>query len=84
MSQTKHTPGPWEWQGYDLVGSDGFTIASVDFFGSADEADANGRLIKAAPAMLEALRSVAAYLDKEDSPALTAEVLAAIAAAEGK
>lgn len=67
----KHTPGPWRvssespriiQKDYRAIGSDaGFLIASTmghdnsGFYASEQEADANARLIAAAPELLEAL-----------------------------
>lgn len=62
---TKHTPGPWTWTA-DLCdprepriisAADGIEGAQVWWQGSADEADANARLIALAPEMLEALKA---------------------------
>ena len=57
-----HTPGPW-FADASFVGSaaiDRFFISchSKDLPGGRPEAEANARLIAAAPAMLEALRKI--------------------------
>ena len=56
-----HTPGPWEWDKGDsyyeafwtVFSREGHEIAEVARFGP--ESDSNGRLIAAAPELLEAL-----------------------------
>lgn len=69
----KHTPAPWRvssespriiQKDYRAIGSDaGFLIASTmghdnsGFYASEQEADANARLIAAAPELLEALEA---------------------------
>jgi hypothetical protein len=60
MSATKYTPGPWSFEDesphINKVRSQGDIIAQV--IGDSPEADANARLIAAAPDMLEALEAV--------------------------
>ena len=60
----KHTPGPWDWDAQGQNGHNGlFNIYILDstkrkigtLYGRGDEREANGRLIAAAPEMLEAL-----------------------------
>jgi hypothetical protein len=57
---TKYSPAPWNWQGCDLVASDGTTIADTiidpNDIHKNGEADANARLIASAPELLESLR----------------------------
>jgi len=62
----KHTPGPWRaFRGEqkraqrEVQHAQGWTIAKVLRAGSDAEADANLRLIAAAPEMLDALRELA-------------------------
>jgi hypothetical protein len=72
MSAAKHTPGPWKLEtesrspdGSELVITDsdgGYTIAlcrSATGIPDADEAEANAKLIAAAPALAEALEKAA-------------------------
>ena len=63
-----HTPGPWDIQ--DPLGggsrnkwiyADGLFIAEVD--GEREEAEANGRLIAAAPDLLAALKDAVEYIE---------------------
>lgn len=77
----KHTPGPWRVcseypriikKDYRAIGSDaGFLIASTmghdksAFYASEQEADANARLIAAAPEMYSLLAKRAAVGDNE-------------------
>ena len=104
----QHTPGPWTMDGLAIDGADGYQVAeasawdtpydSLDGFArSHEEAEANARLIAAAPAMLEALTEARAMLvtllDEHDPQWATqmdggmeqVEVIdAAIAAAKGE
>lgn len=65
MSEVKHTPGPWEVsKGFHknrIADSDDAAIGYA--LGSNDEAEANARLIAAAPEMLEALYEAEEYFD---------------------
>lgn len=99
----RHTPGPWHMGIGNGIGSvfpetgrtrleDGGTalypIASINNGWNTVEDAANGRLIVAAPAMLDALQSVARLLDDPDADhfdadRVQAEVLAAIKLATG-
>lgn len=99
MSNTQHTPGPWQVNSFDplqICDTDGewrgcAPIATTH--GNAAEARANARLIAAAPALLAALqtaRNVLAGIATGDlktihanSPALT-QVRAAIRQATGQ
>ena len=88
---SKHTPGPWLRDG-DRV----YTLHKLAHVEASrwnaqvrpsvgcppDEADANARLIAAAPELLEALKWTARALDKEHPAAIKAR--AAIAKAEGE
>lgn len=93
------TPGPWyaEWRHPDLAvwggpgGDDDTHVASIYGDGTIENADANARLIAAAPDLLDALKAmVASYDGLRDS--LTSPVVleklaradAAIAKAEGR
>lgn len=65
--EMKHTPGPWEWSGLQLLGdcSDDscspVLIAQGDPF---DPSDADKALIAAAPEMYEALKMAHSALDR--------------------
>lgn len=70
--KAKHTPGPWTFdgdnpanQGFDVALSDGGAIATAYYCEDGegrDEAEANARLIAAAPELLAALKELAACL----------------------
>ncbi len=90
MTDTQHTPGPWEYvqstehHGPYVVHKFGPTVcdcytmtqpgelsvrnggASKPVHFMADEADANARLIAAAPDLLEACQTLATLLDTDD------------------
>ena len=64
MSESKHTPGPWENHKWNCeehqISANGGTISLVSHSHSLvpeAEADANARLIAAAPDLLEACRA---------------------------
>lgn len=64
---TKHTPGPWVAHCTYISGStDDVSIATCSYRGKVDlaEAEANARLIAAAPEMLEALVSLTRWVAK--------------------
>ena len=64
MSDAKHTPGPWEWDGSNSVSAGDVAIANLEgdpeFWGTGYtapgflQAEANGLLIAAAPDLLAA------------------------------
>lgn len=106
MADSKHTPGPWEWLADEdrheadcvpVMAKDG-TLQIADIFAgtvngsdmSVDEAEANARLIAAAPDLLEALEQLAAYGDPEMDATVqlpwedVAKARAAIAKAEAR
>lgn len=58
MATHTHTPGPWRADRRDILAPDCRCIAEVcsGAASSLEEADANERLIAAAPQLLEALR----------------------------
>lgn len=77
MSEMKHTPGPWRFytepqpNGCPIVGNgSGLMLAmlahSVNYPDQRDEANANARLIAAAPDLLEALQAVVSQLEGHD------------------
>lgn len=80
----KHTPGPWliEVNGF-IIAPDGFSVADCDRGRDVNEADANARLIAAAPDMLMALKNIRKYIEYCDHEPALDEIDAAIAKAEG-
>ena len=57
MSEPKHTPGPWRWDGKycgDIVDADGYSVAGIMELEEVAETDSNARLIAAAPDLLAA------------------------------
>mgnify|MGYP000896337641 CR=1 FL=1 len=91
---TKHTPGPWSWElyarGYALVGA-APRHSSVPQPVVVSHASADGRLIAAAPDLLDALHAASAALDYvlrgTDDPRIArdlATVNAAISKAESQ
>jgi len=74
MSEVKHTPGPWKWNGVpgksDLFGLAGVqVIANYGYEGMCfstfnDEQDeANARLMEAAPELLDALTALMQWVE---------------------
>ena len=63
---SKHTPGPWRLNSWQITGN-GATIADLRSWPNETlmirlEAEANARLIAAAPELLEALRGVMRWM----------------------
>ncbi len=62
MSEAKHTPGPWQQDGSHIYGPDPQRTPVCQMIypgrGYQEEAAANESLLKAAPAMLSALKSL--------------------------
>lgn len=93
--QTKHTPGPWHigvrtfHAGRDVYGPKGEPVAVADdAITATPEAEANARLIAAAPELLAALRhlledAVALNMGESDRSGVLAEARAAIDKATG-
>ena len=94
-----HTPGPWEAAGSYVrtkrtASGGGFFVAdcwrswdpaNVEFAFDGSEADANARLIAAAPDLLESLRMAVKYLKGENmGSVMLPKFDAAIAKAEGR
>lgn len=86
MSESKHTPGPWHWDGYWLKASDG-TIVADDGSAGGEYTDTltpdspDGRLVAAAPVLLEACKkALTCNLDSS----VRELVVAAVKLAEGK
>ena len=81
MDDVKHTPGPWVESGETVL------VRGVSWLGFANyenpTASANGRLIKAAPDMLEALKAVMAEYKEGYGLNCVDQVSAAIAKATG-
>lgn len=72
----KHSPAPWIEKDNRQIYANGGHIATVHYCGikpdreiDVDEADANARLITAAPKMLQALQDVLEYGDITTIPA---------------
>lgn len=86
----KHTPGPWINVGHEIVGpvNSGVLVARIPDWGLLSHIEdprwANGRLIAAAPELLDALQSFVKYATDcdDDSPELD-KARAAIAKATG-
>jgi hypothetical protein len=98
--KTKHTPGPWVIdRDTEIWGADGKLVANVLHNGMNDGEDnvdyaafrANSALIEAAPELLEAVKTIQAFLDSSaGNPCprpikalILGEIEAAIAKAEG-
>ena len=70
-AQTKHTPGPWEVHGNNIVATKGnVDVAVICYSGEhfTGEDKANARLIAAAPELLEALRNVVGAFTTNPDP----------------
>lgn len=83
MSETKHTPGPWEFDGPHhniIVWSS--PNNRICFMTSDGPTEANARLIAAAPDLLEALKNIVNSIEVHDHPAVMM-AFDAIAKAEG-
>lgn len=100
MSETKHTPGPWindlgEFVRHPLDEFTSVHVATIYGASGIGEAQANARLIAAAPELLEMLKRAAGGLRNlievgkltggwaDDAKTYTAEYDAVIAKAEG-
>jgi hypothetical protein len=75
----KHTPGPWEAYTRDRTSNPPFImqrgetsgwIAQTCSWVGADQADANARLIAAAPDLLEALREIDLLATRHEAGAI--------------
>ena len=96
MSKSVYTPGPWHleqpWAGFSALRGPkgelifGLTAGSEDEAQSPQVCEANGRLIAAAPEMLDALRLCLQAIDegREYQGMVIQNVEAAIKKAEGK
>lgn len=71
MSESKHTPGPWQAEQDDVPYDGGFETWVVNADGAGicmmdcpkDDMEVNARLIAAAPDLLKALESLNALID---------------------
>lgn len=63
MSDTKHTKGPWHEGSHRAIESQSGTICEVYSHMGIEEADANQKLIAAAPELLVVLQALAAYVE---------------------
>lgn len=92
----KHSPGPWHWNGNSLVsGWHGYYLMHIEEYpGLGHSAEANKRLIAAAPDLLAEAKQVMALLERH-GPSIVPHLLdndqnagerlrAAIAKAEGR
>ena len=65
--QMKWTPGPWlmieAGLFFDIMGPDGIYVVGDEGIGPGGGAEANARLIAAAPEMYEALKAVVQWAD---------------------
>ncbi len=88
MSESKHTPGPWELQGgyRDIMTKDARVCTVRHGYVTRETYHANARLIAAAPDLIAALRYVLELHDaNEPIEPKDAELLrAAIAKVEGR
>ncbi len=89
--KTQHTPGPWgnnKWNCQEhQISANGGTIALVSHSRSLvpeNEADANARLIAAAPDLLEALKYLDGELKRRGFDFGRLKIKEAITKAEGK
>ena len=94
--ETKHTPGPWnlDKRQEKLMGANGQSIvvwnSGLSFGNRTEEAEANARLIAAAPELLAALKKAYAFAvqqsraPQDPADALTLEIIEAIVRAEGR
>lgn len=82
---SEHTPGPWTFESGFIVSSAGriADVGGVDASFDPETAEADGRLIAAAPDLLAALKAIDATV--EGIPAdVAAQMIAAIVKAEGR
>ena len=91
---SKHTPGPWRFDGHGVNAADGQRIATLrESLKHSPEGEATGAALAAAPELLEALRTIArsstGQVDQSDDDieaafaGIHALALRAIAKAEG-
>ena len=63
MSDTKHTKGPWHEGSHRAIESQSGTICEVYSHMGIEEADANQKLIAAAPDLLDALHLALPFVE---------------------
>lgn len=85
MSDTKHTNGPWHEGSHRAIESHSGTICEVYSHMGIEEADANQKLIAAAPELLYELETLVQYAQGGDVPpkSVVDRARAAIAKATG-
>ncbi len=95
MNNTKHTPGPWSWDGEFALGWYASVNSESKYVGhyarpqglSKEESEANARLFTAAPDLLAACEALLPHMDQlamPDPMAVKAEELARAAIAKAK
>jgi hypothetical protein len=97
MAIEKHTPGPWTQSAVNplqIIGPGAVRIAEANCYGEAvllnrNEAEANARLIAAAPELLAALKRALNHVimdgvHQTDAPAARKQIEAAIAKVQGE
>ena len=72
MKETKHTPGPWypvEFAGFHVIKTEPYYDAGDDLLDveESPNAEANAKLIAAAPELLECLKEIIAISDRDHS-----------------
>lgn len=85
--KAKHTPGPWKVGTHRYIDSPGGTICETYSHMGTDKADANERLIAAAPELLSALLGLIDAIKMGDTSQLAFNMpvaLAAVAKATGE
>lgn len=81
---TKHTPGPWQVdKTYGLIMAGNEIEIAACHAGRGADAEANARLIAAAPEMLDALEKIESCLSPDDNDIAAKAVRHAIAKAKG-
>jgi len=85
---SKHTPGPWCDETGPLLGADGRQVGEpepgIDLMAQLDRMRADRALIRAAPDMLTALRTIALHAPSLDVTGIRELCDAAIAKAGGR
>jgi hypothetical protein len=81
MDESKHTPGPWEDRGGEIVGNSRIVATACWCSGMQAEDEANRRLIAAAPDMLAALECLVNDSMFKDHPEASQMAIDAIAKA---
>ncbi len=63
----KHTPGPWEVDGYEIVSGDQIVAAILAAVPDTEEDRANAALIAAAPELLTVVEAICEFWDESAS-----------------